>query len=241
MALVSTIEGFDKFGYAVIEGIYSEEEIALILDCIDKADQSGETFRRNKDVFAIRQFLKEVPAAVPVIFNEKLREVINRICSGYFAVKSIYFDKPATSNWFVAWHQDLTISVDKKVSHDGFVNWTVKQNQFAVQPPVNILQDNFTIRLHLDAADAGNGALKVLPGSHGNGITPATDVDRKGSDPVTCSVSAGGVMLMRPLLMHSSDRTTNSRPRTVIHIEFSRSKLPEDLHWSERIEFATVS
>jgi hypothetical protein len=38
----------------------------------------------------------------------------------------------------VAYHQDLTVSVDKKVEIEGFGPWTVKQNQFAVQPPLPI-------------------------------------------------------------------------------------------------------
>ena len=78
-------------------------------------------------------FLKEIPATVPVIFNDNLRGVLRRILGDkYFVVKSIYFDKPQTSNWYVSYHQDLTISVDKKLSLSGFDFWTVKQNQFAV-------------------------------------------------------------------------------------------------------------
>jgi hypothetical protein len=81
-------------------------------------------------------------------------------------VKSICFDKPEKSNWFVAYYQDLTMSVNQKQDLPGFGPWTVKHNQYAVQPPINILQDNFTIRLHLDNTDEGNGALKVIPGSY---------------------------------------------------------------------------
>ncbi len=41
-----------------------------------------------------------------------------------FVVKSIYFDKPASSNWYVPYHQDLTISVDKKLELENFGPWT---------------------------------------------------------------------------------------------------------------------
>src|SRR5471030_1513534 len=104
---------------------------------------------------------KQVPGVAQLIFNNKLKFLIKELFGdGYFAVKAIYFDKPEKSNWFVAWHQDLTISVDKKTHIDGYGPWTVKQNQFAVQPPIQILEDNFTIRIHLDDTDEGNGALK---------------------------------------------------------------------------------
>ena len=102
--------GFDFF-----EDIYSPTEICSIILAISNADQSALTFRRTNDLFAIRRFLKEVPGIRSLIFNEKLRAVIDGLFgSGYFVVKSIYFDKPEKSNWFVAWHQDLTIAVDKK-------------------------------------------------------------------------------------------------------------------------------
>jgi Uma2 family endonuclease len=38
---------------------------------------------------------------------------------------------------------------------------------------------------------------------------------------------------MKPLLLHSSSKTTNNHQRRVIHIEFSRSPLPNSLNWSE--------
>ncbi|HKZ67018.1 MAG TPA: hypothetical protein VJ111_11700 [Chitinophagaceae bacterium] len=111
----------------------------------------------------IRQFLKEVPQATELIFNERLNTLIAEIFGDeFFVVKSIYFDKPESSNWFVAYHQDLTISVDKKLHVDGFSSWTTKQNQYAVQPPLDILQDNFTLRIHLDNTNEENGALKII-------------------------------------------------------------------------------
>lgn len=85
------------------------------------------------DLFAIRQFLKEVPASVDKIFTDKLNSIISGLFDDeYFVVKSIYFNKPENSNWFVSYHQDLTISVDKKIDLEGYGLWTGKQNQFAV-------------------------------------------------------------------------------------------------------------
>lgn len=122
-------------GFAVIDYVYSAEEIQNILTIINQADMSNETFRKTNDLFAIRQFLKELPQTVDLIFNHKLKTAIRHILGdNYFVVKSIYFDKPAASNWYVSYHQDLTISVDKKLELDNFGPWTKKQNQFAVQP-----------------------------------------------------------------------------------------------------------
>jgi ectoine hydroxylase-related dioxygenase (phytanoyl-CoA dioxygenase family) len=222
-------------GFTVIEAIYNSDEIAAILAEINKANTDKSTFRKTDDLFAIRQFLKEVPAVSNLIFNHKLKAVITDLFGdGFFAVKSIYFDKPEKSNWFVAWHQDLTISVDKKTDLPGYRPWTIKQNQFAVQPPINILQNNFTIRIHLDDTDEGNGALKVIPGSHLKQVYRPETIDWGTETEYTCNVKAGGIMIMRPLLMHASNRTTNNKPRKVIHIEFSNSDLPDVISWSEK-------
>jgi len=116
-------------------------------------------------LFAIRQFFKEVPEAIPLVFIQFFKTIIEQLFGkDFFVVKSIYFDKPEGSNWFVSYHQDLTISVDRRLDREGFGPWTVKQDQYAVQPPLNILQNNFTIRIHLDDTDENNGALRIIEG-----------------------------------------------------------------------------
>ncbi|MDB5125410.1 MAG: hypothetical protein JWP94_3539 [Mucilaginibacter sp.] len=225
-------------GFTTIEGVYSPDEIASIISLINSADQSNATFRKNKEIFAIRQFLKEVVGVQQLIFTSRLKRIIERLFGGeYFAVKSIYFDKPEESNWFVAWHQDITIAVDKKVDIDGYGPWTVKSNQFAVQPPVNILENNFTIRIHLDNTDEGNGALRVIPGSHLKKIYRTENIDWENEEERVIKVKAGGIMIMRPLLLHSSNRTTSNAKRRVIHIELSNATLPEPINWVEKANY----
>ena len=209
-----------------MENIFSAEEVDALIKEISRVDGTGPAFRKSNELFAIRRFLQEVPAIQPLIFTTRLNEVIKAyIGSDYFAIKSIYFDKPAASNWFVAWHQDLTISVDKKMDLPGFGPWTVKQDQFGVQPPQDILEHIFTIRIHLDDTDENNGALKVIPGSHLKGVCRTDAVDWKQEEGTICTIKKGGIMIMRPLLWHSSGRTVNERKRRVIHIEFSNRVL----------------
>ncbi len=223
-----------SLGFSVLEDIYSVSEIEALIESIELTDRSKPAFRKSTDLFAIRQFLKEVPQTLPLIFNARLLTVINHIFGDdYFVVKSIYFDKPGGSNWFVPYHQDLTISVENKVEVEGYGPWTVKPNQYAVQPPLHILESSFTIRIHLDDTDGNNGALRVLPASHLNGIVRPDKIDRPKETEVTCSAKKGAIMLMKPLLLHASSRTTNGKKRRVIHIEFSNKSLPHPLRWSE--------
>jgi len=97
-----------------------------------------------------------------------------------------------------------------------------------------ILQSNFTIRIHLDDANGNNGALKVIPGSHNKGVYRPETINRDTEIEATCNVNAGGIMIMRPLLLHASNRTTNSQKRRVVHIEFSDAELDDGLRWGEK-------
>ncbi|MBI3234414.1 MAG: phytanoyl-CoA dioxygenase family protein [Bacteroidetes bacterium] len=223
-------------GFSVVDDIYSSNEVNDILNVIEKTNTSGEAFRKSTEVFAIRQFLKEIPDMVAFIFNDNLRLLIKQLTGDdFFVVKSIYFDKPSTSNWYVSYHQDMTISVDQKLQLENFGPWTSKQNQFAVQPPIEILENITTIRIHLDNTDENNGALKVVPKSHLKKIYRPETINWENEIEAICCVKQGGVMLMKPLLLHSSSRTTNNQRRRVIHIEFSNIELPNNLKWSERI------
>ena len=232
--LAQHTDQFTREGFAVIEAIYSAEEVNAIAESIEFANSTNPTFRKSDDLFAIRQFLKEIPAINSLLFTDSLKSIVKQFFGDkYFVVKSIYFDKPERSNWFVAYHQDLTISVDNKADLPGYSSWTKKHGQFAVQPPLNILEDNFTIRIHLDDVDSDNGALKVIPGSHQKGIYRPETIDWSTEREAICNVKQGGIMFMRPLTLHASERTTNNKRRRVIHIEFSRSNLPAEINWSE--------
>ncbi|MFX1705757.1 phytanoyl-CoA dioxygenase family protein [Chitinophaga sp. CC14] len=228
-------------GYTVIPDVFSESAIGEMIAVIDSADHTGPLFRKTNDLFAIRRFLQEVPSIAPLIFTPGIRQIVRELFSEqHVPVKSIYFDKPGQSNWFVAWHQDLTISVAEKLPVAGYGPWTVKPGQFAVQPPTDILESIYTLRIHLDDTDEQNGALKVLPGSHAKGVYRADSIDLNQTPDVSCCVKKGGVMIMRPLLMHASGRSSNGHNRRVIHIEFSDRELAGGLQWAEtrRLSFS---
>ena len=169
-----------------------------------------------------------------MIFTEKLKELIATFSeSTYFMTKAIYFDKPSTSNWFVGYHQDLSISVDQKVAIAGYQNWTFKKGQYSVQPPLEILKDTITVRIHLDDTNTGNGALRIRPKSHLHGVIRIDAKNELFDAEHICEVKKGAVMLMKPLVLHASSRTTNGKQRRVIHLEFNHHQLASPLNWLE--------
>ena len=225
----------EENGYSLLTGIYSDSEIEQILDTIRSSEKEGSSFLKTKDLFAIRQLINVLPKLKEQIFNPKLTELLSDLFeTDCILTKAIYFDKPSESNWFVAYHQDLSISVNEKVELDGYKNWTYKKGQYGVQPPIKILEDTVTIRIHLDKTDKNNGALKIIPKSHLSGIQRVDSINLNSESEFICEVEKGGIMLMKPLTLHASNRTTNEKQRRVIHLEFCSHELTEPLDWLER-------
>ena len=149
-------------------------------------------------------------------------------------VRTIYFNKTQSANWGVAWHQDKTIAVNTRTELLGYGPWSIKDNVWHVQPPIDVLEQMVTFRIHLDAANESNGCLKVIPGSHLSGIIADSDIRDmiEKSEMKSCIVNAGDALVMRPLLLHSSNKATVPHSRRVIHLEYSSFTLPNELKWS---------
>ena len=152
-----------------------------------------------------------------------------------FAVRAILFDKTPGTNWKVPWHQDLAVALAEKRDVDGFHRWSVKDGVPHAHAPVGLLERMITLRLHLDDCPADNGALRVLPGSHLHGQLSAADITewRQRVPEVVCELPAGGVLLMRPLLLHASSASARPGHRRVLHLEYACDDLPGGLLWAE--------
>ena len=191
---------------------------------------------KDGETYGIRHAFSFFPDLKPLLKPAGLVSLMQEILgSDARIVRSIFFDKTQAANWSVPIHQDTTIAVKEKHDSEGFRTWTVKAGTPHVQPPEQFLKNMVTLRLHLDDADAENGALRVLPGSHKNGRMKMADIlkRREETEPVLCPVPAGGVMVMRPLLLHESAAGPNPSRRRVLHLECSADTLPFPLEWYE--------
>ena len=180
--------------------------------------------------------LLSLPSVRTLAMSNPVRAIVETILGREcFAVRGIFFNKASTSNWKVAWHQDLTIAVRERKQVDGFGLWTTKANILHVQPPPQIMSNILAIRLHLDESGIENGPLRVIPGSHRCGRLSAEqirDLDKENS--VTCAVPQGGGLIMRPLIVHASSACAIQKPRRVIHLEYAAAELPHGLTWNDR-------
>ena len=221
-------------GFSVVDHVLESRDLYQIAMELDRIGDHEGARQRNGNIFGVRNLLDRVPAARAIIENDSIRALVKSIAGdGAKPVRSLLFRKSLTANWMVPWHQDLTIAVRQKRSVAGFGPWTIKAGVTHVQPPISILERILTIRIHLDGTDESNGGLKVIPGSHKLGhlsFTAVSDLVTH-TKPALCEVSAGGALLMKPLLLHPSSSCKGPNNRRVLHFEFSADELPGGLEW----------
>lgn len=145
-------------------------------------------------------------------------------------VRANLFVKSKDSNWYVPWHQDRVVCVEKREEVSGFSGWSVKAGLPHAIAPRHVLQRMVAIRLHLDSCSAQSGPLEVVPGSHDEILSPdeIASVTRRA---LQLCAHAGEAMLMRPLLLHRSRAMKSPTARRVLHVEFASAPLPAPLRW----------
>ena len=150
-------------------------------------------------------------------------------------VRSILFDKTPEENWPVAWHQDLTIATKSRQDCESYGPWSVKDEIPHTHAPASLFEQMATIRIHLDPTGSENGALLVSPRTHLLGKIPsATIPDLVENSAETCECQSGDVLLMSPLILHSSKRSTRPNRRRILHFEYAPpDALDSRLTWHE--------
>ena len=231
--LVTASKKLEHRGFSILNHVLTQRSVRNINRIIDKYFQE----HQEESKHGLRNIFHKIPELQELLINKNVRRIIESINPKARLVRSGYFNKSPKYNWLVNWHQDLTISVTKRKSTKGYSGWTEKENAFGVIPPVEILKDSFTIRIHLDDANRLNGSLMVVPGSQNKILRPESiKLIAENSIPYDCEVPAGGVLLMKPLLLHASAKSNCQKRRRIVHLEFSSASLAKGIDWAEQIE-----
>jgi hypothetical protein len=216
-------------GFELIDGLLTADEVEELLADLTKLQL--DPLRGG-----IRRIEQLVPRVAALARSQKLLSVATGHLPGQpELVRAIYFDKSPGNNWYVTWHQDQTVAVSGCFDHESWGPWSTKAGAWHVQPPLEVLDQMVTIRIHLDAATVANGCLKVMPGSHRTGLI---DVDRmhehvNRDEVIYCESRLGGAVVMRPHILHASEKSVASDPRRILHFEYSSYQLPDGVTWSD--------
>lgn len=224
-------------GFQIVEAVLPQEKINALTMLVEEATrQAGHP--RGEQAYSLREVFDCLPQLKELVRSPAFTGLLEPVLGGgYFAVRGLLFDKIPNANWKVPWHQDLTIAVRERKEAPEYGPWSVKNALPHVQPPTPVLEKMLTLRLHLDDCHAGNGALRVLPGTHLKGKLGAVQIqaERQGGEEVVCEVPSGGALLMRPLLLHASSPAGMPSHRRVLHFDFAAQELPHGLEWYCRV------
>jgi len=148
-------------------------------------------------------------------------------------VRAILFDKTASANWSLAWHQDRTICVKRRVEVAGYGPWSMKAGMQHVAPPFELLSRMVTVRVHLDDVSADNAPLLIAPGSHRFGRVAVDEIEAvvRQCGVKACLADAGDVWLYSTPILHASEVATRPARRRVLQIDYADEDLPGDLEW----------
>jgi ectoine hydroxylase-related dioxygenase (phytanoyl-CoA dioxygenase family) len=148
--------------------------------------------------------------------------------------RATLFDKSSARNWLIPWHQDTALPLrERRDDVAGWGPWSVKSGIVYAHAPASALSRIIALRLHFDDSCHDNGPLRVLPGTHAHGVLSESAIERFVGEaaPVDCLVPRGGIIAMRPLLLHASSKAITDRPRRVLHIEYADSlDMPDGFH-----------
>ncbi len=211
------MRSFQKRGFEIFEEIFDEQECKAILSDLHPSVRMNAPGYRS---LLGGRFVESIA------WDARLIKMAEGLLSGTAVpYKAILFDKSHNANWLVPWHQDRVLPIRNRFVDPEWGPWTAKGGVNFAHAPTWAMNRIVAFRIHLDNSEAHNGPLRVIPGSHLHGVLDQREVVElsKKSDFEICTVRKGGVLAMRPLLIHASSKSTSQMPRRVLHIEYADS------------------
>jgi ectoine hydroxylase-related dioxygenase (phytanoyl-CoA dioxygenase family) len=215
---LSWAEPIQENGYAIIPGILKPMEVGSVLEVFSRAE-----LPRSRA--GLRHAMK-LPAVASVAQDPRLMEVARAaLGADPFPFRATLFDKSPNANWLVVWHQDTALPLQERHEIPGWGPWSVKDGVNYAHAPASALSQVLALRIHLDDSTAENGPLRVLPGTHRLGVLrdeALHDLSTRFAA-IDCLMPRGGVVAMRPLIVHASSKSQSEATRRVLHIEYATS------------------
>jgi ectoine hydroxylase-related dioxygenase (phytanoyl-CoA dioxygenase family) len=212
------VTSFQSLGYAVVPGVFTEDECESLGQALNGANPRRAGARP----------LMGNPAVSGCSNDERLLSIAREALSSSTAqaFRATLFNKTSKANWLIPWHQDTALPLERRFDDPEWGAWSSKQGIWYAQAPEWALKHIVALRLHLDASTSENGPLRVIPGTHG-ALLSDPEVEalaaERSESAIECLSPLGGVIVVRPLTIHASSKIVNDRPRRVLHIEYAPS------------------
>jgi ectoine hydroxylase-related dioxygenase (phytanoyl-CoA dioxygenase family) len=209
-------EALDLNGFTVLPHCLSSDEVArFLMELRPSPVRSGRA--------GIRHALQD-PNIARLAWEPRLWQCARDVLgSNAVPFSATVFDKSPAANWLVAWHQDRAVPLRERREMPGWSGWSVKEGVTYANAPAEVLSNILALRVHLDDSTDQNGPLRVLAGTHKLGVLSENEIGKLAAEypAVHCIVPRGGVLAIRPLLVHASSKLQVAIPRRIIHIEYT--------------------
>jgi ectoine hydroxylase-related dioxygenase (phytanoyl-CoA dioxygenase family) len=216
----------EEHGFAIIQDVLGQEDISRL-----SGDLADAKLRRSRA--GVRHALRNPAVAVLARDSRLLGIAKDVLGSEAFPFRATLFDKSPDSNWLVVWHQDTALPLRNKQEAQGWGPWSVKDGITYAHAPADALSQVLALRVHLDDSTEQNGPLRVLPATHTLGVLTDDEIHQLSIQvsAVNCLVQRGGVVAIKPLIVHGSSKSQSENSRRVLHIEYAASEFTaEGLH-----------
>ncbi len=206
-------------GFEIIPNVLTQQDVDDLLEGVSRAD-----LPRSRA--GVRHAMK-VATVAAIAGDSRLlgiaQQVLGRAATPF---RATIFDKSSTANWLVVWHQDTALPLCERRETPGWGPWSVKDGVVYAHAPANALSQVLALRLHLDDSTAENGPLRVLPKTHTLGVLSDLELHDLSTrvTAIDCLAPVGGVLAMRPLIVHASSKSQSHAPRRVLHIEYAAAR-----------------
>lgn len=214
-----TLESVHTYGFELVPEVFHGRRIDFMLEEIARLSPV-------RTRAGLRHALRLEPV-LKIANDPALLNMASRILGpDTLPYRATLFDKSPASNWLVIWHQDTALPMRERANVSGWGPWSTKDGIAYAHAPADALSEVLALRVHLDDSTTHNGPLKVLPQTHNLGILCDDRLQElsKRIPAVECVCPKGGVVAMRPLIVHASSKSQNERPRRVLHIEYAASE-----------------
>ena len=215
----------EQDGYAIVPNVFIPDEVQSLALTLESSN-----LPRSRA--GIRHLLSNT-AIAQVANDSRLLGITQSILGDdAFPFKATLFDKSPDTNWLITWHQDTALPLREKQEIDGWGPWSTKEGITYAHAPAKALEKIVALRLHLDDSTNENGPLRIVPNTHRRGVLNDEEVEAIVSNaaPLACLVPKGGIIVMRPLIIHASSKSQSDISRRVLHIEYAtRDAVPAPL------------
>lgn len=205
-------------------GFWIEGSVLSVRECDELAGVLSR-IPRPRGRAGVRHLMTS-PRVAALAADERLVGIARRSLGGRAVpYRATLFEKSGRANWLVVWHQDTALPLSSYNDSAEWGPWSKKAGVLYARAPAWALSRVLALRIHLDASTGENGPLRIIPGSHTAGALSDEEVFKaaRTRGHVDCLVPRGGVLAMRPLLIHSSSKVSNDLPRRVLHVEYADS------------------